>query len=104
MAKKTSLAAILKLTKTGAVADQQMIAWRTLYERRPMTGRELQAVTGIDGIWKRLSELKAIGLVVEHEIKICTVTGRSAIAWRAVFCEPTKPRRKPVCSKCGRPA
>lgn len=49
-----------------------------------MTANELCRVAGAGGLWKRLSELKSLGLAEETTVRPCNVTGKSALVWKAI--------------------
>lgn len=57
---------------------------------RPMTGQEIVNTTGRTGIWKRLSELCDMGVVVETEPRCCSITNETAIGWQLVDTIPTR--------------
>lgn len=44
--------------------QQQALDWFR-YVGRPMTGAELSELSGIPGLWKRVNELEAMGLIVK---------------------------------------
>jgi hypothetical protein len=50
----------------------------------PCTGREADHALKGDGYHKRFSELAALGLVREVEIRPCRVSGKRAVAWGVV--------------------
>lgn len=60
----------------------------TLLKHGPLTGREICARAGHEGLWKRLSELSKEGFVEEAGKRMCTVTGKRAIMWG--FCKTKK--------------
>jgi len=47
-----------------------------------LTARELTEATGVDGLWKRVSELERKNLIFCTDIRECTVTKRLARTWR----------------------
>jgi hypothetical protein len=47
----------------------------------PLTGREICMNSGIEGLWKRLSEMRKMGIVVEKGKRRCSVTGKTALIW-----------------------
>ena len=47
----------------------------------PLTGREICSNAGIEGLWKRLSEMRKMGIVVERGKRRCTVTGKTSLIW-----------------------
>jgi len=75
------------LVAGGVITERQALAWVTLHRDGPMTGRELDEAAGARGLWKRLSELKSLGLVEELTPRLCRVSHRGALVWRA--CMPT---------------
>ena len=86
MSRTTSLEAYADLVAGGVITERQALAWVTLHRDGPMTGRELDDAAGARGLWKRLSELKSLGLVEELAPRLCRVTRRAALVWRA--CSP----------------
>ncbi len=77
----TSEAAFERLRVSGVLKTRRGQAYATLYERGPLTGMELERFSGVPGMWKRLSELKALGLAAEVGERACSVTGQPAILW-----------------------
>ena len=63
----------------GELPQRQQEAWELLKQFGPCTARELNAHR--DGIWKRLSELRAKGAAKEVGTRKCSVSGRNAIVW-----------------------
>lgn len=89
MSRTTSLEAYADLIAGGVITERQALAWVTLHRDGPMTGRELDEAAGARGLWKRLSELKSLGLVEELAPRLCRVSHRAALVWRA--CTPSIP-------------
>lgn len=96
MTSQTSLEAYAHLIVNGLLSERQLEAWIALEQWGPMTGRELDEQAGTRGLWKRLSELKSIGLVKERTVRLCRISHRAAIAWEHVKGEPSEPYRKPT--------
>lgn len=84
MTSTTSYAAYHQLVTNGILAEAQLAVWLALAEWGPMTGQELADQMGKRGAWKRLSELKALGLVRERPPRLCRITHRAAIVWEFV--------------------
>lgn len=88
-----------KTTGIGKACEQVLERLRA----RPSgtwTSGELDEATGLKGATKRLVELQRMGLALRGERRRCTVTGRSAMAWRWSGVdvgqhEPLKKQRKP---------
>ena len=51
---------------------------------RPMTGSELNTHLRSHSAHKRLSELRAAGLIVERRNRVCTITGQKVAEWGPV--------------------
>lgn len=81
MQRKTSQEAYDAVMASEELGPTQKQAYRILFERGPLTGKELNALSGSDGFHKRLSELRDSGIVDEVEIRLCTVTGFKAYTW-----------------------
>ena len=64
--------------------ERQRQAYETLKNGGPMTGQELSEAAGVPGLWKRISELKKLALVVSQGKSRCTVTGKNSVSWSAV--------------------
>lgn len=47
----------------------------------PLTGREICVSAGIEGLWKRLSEMRRMGIVIEKGKRQCTITGKTSLTW-----------------------
>lgn len=88
MTTQTSLDAYAHLIAAGILAERQVEAWIGLEQWGPMTGRELDEQLGKRGLYKRLSELKALGLVRERTVRLCRISHRAAIVWEHVKAEP----------------
>jgi hypothetical protein len=82
------------LIATGLLGERQLEAWQALHSWGPMTGRELDDQTGQRGLWRRLSELKALGLVKERTVRTCRIGKRAAIVWEAVMATPVDPANR----------
>lgn len=79
--RKTSLEAYQKLKESGTLSKRRWQAYDTLFHHGPLTGNELARYSGVPGMWKRLSELKKLGLVAMVGEKVCDVTGEKALTW-----------------------
>jgi hypothetical protein len=71
----------------GTIGKRQLQAWVALQQWGPLTGQELDRYGEKRGLWKRLSELKSLGLVEELEPRTCRITGKAALVWRAVVAQ-----------------
>ncbi len=77
------------------MAERQAEAYEAVRRHPGKTARELEALVGQCGVWRRLSELEALGLLVAGEPRTCSVTGRPATPWRASDCPMyASPRRR----------
>lgn len=61
------------------VLRQLVFYWDTRHHAP--TARELTVFCGLDGTWKRLSELENASAVHRSERRKCTITGRLAETW-----------------------
>jgi hypothetical protein len=85
--RETSLQAYAQLVRDGRISKAQLLAWSVLQQHGALTGRELDALAETAGLWKRLSELKRLGLIIEAGIRECRSSGRQALTWRIVTSE-----------------
>jgi hypothetical protein len=90
--RKTSLEALKKLIATDSLGRLYVLVLDTLKAKGPLTGSEIDQATKRRGLWKRLSELRRLGLVEEFFVRECRVTGRKALTWR--ICR--NPKEKPL--------
>tara|TARA_Y100000593_G_scaffold86609_1_gene165673 strand:- start:19632 stop:20111 length:480 start_codon:yes stop_codon:yes gene_type:complete len=67
-----------------AVAPLRRKIYDLLLTREDATGAEINAHFDLSGAHKRLSELKADGLIREACKRTCSVTGKEAYAWEVV--------------------
>jgi hypothetical protein len=81
MLRQTSLQAYEEIERSGTLGRLQGITYRLLYKDGPLTAQELCQAGGHAGLWKRLSELKEMGVAIEVGEKVCRVTGHMAILW-----------------------
>ena len=75
----TSVEAYHAIVATGVLGKLQLAVYTLLFERGPLTGREVN-VSVRDG-HKRLSELESLGVVASGVQRECSVSGRQAIEW-----------------------
>ncbi len=94
MTRQTSLEAYSHLITSGIINQRQLDAWLGLEQWGPMTGRELDEQLGTRGLWRRLPELKALGLVRERTIRTCRISKRAATVWEHTTANPDKPFHK----------
>lgn len=59
----------------------QRSVYKLVYDYGPGTSKEMEQYTNLDGPWKRLSELRELGLVCEVGERVCRITGQIAIVW-----------------------
>lgn len=89
-----SRAAFESITASGILSARRLETYRGLFEHGPMTARELDSLLGRTGLWKRCSELEAVGLVRAVETRLCKVTGQAATVWDVTSAAAPKPVRK----------
>ncbi len=92
--RETSLQAYADLVRDGRISKQQLLAWTVLQMNGPLTGRELEREAEHRGLWKRLSELQKLGLVVVDSPRTCSVSGKWAVTWRIGGPLELPPKRK----------
>jgi len=75
---------------------QRIVLEKLDYNPTAMTNSELAYALGktINTITPRIFELRKKGLVMEHEKRKCTITGRTAIAWRVKNVNEIKERQQ----------
>lgn len=79
--RKTSLAAFEKIRTSGMLKTRRGQAYACLYEHGPMTAMEATHQVGINGLWKRFSELRTLGLADEFGERDCKISGMPASVW-----------------------
>ncbi len=77
--RRTSRKALEYLVTTGLLGKRQMQSYRILFAYGPLTAQEL--ARHVPSGWKRLPELRSMGLVDEVGERRCTVTSRTVILW-----------------------
>ncbi len=93
--RRTSIQAYQYILSSGILGQRRTTAYRLLYANGPATAQELQKVSNVPGIWKRLSELREMGVAYEVQQRTCHATGRQAIEWDLTNAMPTEPYSKP---------
>jgi hypothetical protein len=83
----------------NGIGKKQMAVLEALHLDGPSTGRELEKASGIHGAWKRMSELKRLGLVKELPPRLCRVTKQAALVWAATVGEKSVDSTR--CPCCG---
>lgn len=96
----TSQEAWERINASGILGKHRTLAYNTLFRHGPMTGAELSQVVKHPGLWKRLSELEAVGVIRDTEQRRhCRVTGYMATLWDVTSTIPTvgykAPPRRP---------
>lgn len=95
--RSTSIAAYHKSVEDGTITKRQREVYNYIKLSGPISGRSLGKA--IPGAWKRLSELKAMGLVTDHKTTKDFVTGKIVHLWevsnQSVISIPPQPKRKP---------
>jgi hypothetical protein len=78
----TSIEAHIAIEETGEAQRQRDVIHAYILREYPRTGREAERDTGIQGAWRRLSELKD-ERKIQHarELRCCTVTERDVTGW-----------------------
>lgn len=78
----TSIKAFHEIKGTLGSLQQEIV--KVLNEYGAMTGRELDTYLNHPGAWKRLSELRRMGKVIEIGKRACKITGRTAYLWAVI--------------------
>ena len=101
MTRDTSREAYAAIQAEGIVADKQLEAYRILYEKGPMTAREItryfeeiENTSGITSYQPRLNELEMLGAVRRLDKRPCRVTRRRAYEWDVTSYVPTAADRE----------
>ena len=81
--RQTSLESYRHIVGAGILGKQQKKVFQAIRSHGPITGRELDDLTGSMDAHKRVSELNGKGLIREHDRRRCKISGRNAIAWVA---------------------
>ena len=79
--RKTSIEAFKQIMASGLLGKRQKQAYKVLYENGSLTGSELSKMMGMNGQWKRCSELQKKGLVEIVGDKIDPVTKKRVYLW-----------------------
>ena len=79
--RNTSLLAYQHILQSGILGDRQRQAFEAYVNFGPMSGQDLTEKTGVPGMWKRCSELEAIGVIVPVGEKICEETHQTVTVW-----------------------
>ena len=77
----TSLEAYKDIVNSGVLGKRQVEAYEVLYDHGPLTAGELVDESGVSGLWKRLSELRDMGIIEEVGKRKCRITGAVCIEW-----------------------
>jgi hypothetical protein len=77
----TSIIAFRKFQASGMAKTRRGEAYVMLYHRGPLTGSELAYYCRVPGMWKRLSELKTMGIAIEVGTRVCTRTRAVVYEW-----------------------
>ena len=90
----TSLEAYEEIKKTLGTRQLRVLE-KLDYNPTAMTNTELSYAMDwpINTITPRIFELRAKGLVIEHEKRKCSITGRMAISWRVKNMSEIKERQ-----------
>ena len=78
----TSIKSYREIKREGKIGELQEIVLRHLRALGDSTAQEINHNVGLDGLWKRFSELRDLGLIEESGKRRCSVTGKTAIVWR----------------------
>lgn len=93
--RQTSIATYHDICDSGLLGETQKNVIQALYEKGPLTGRELDEYLCSPDAHKRLSELEDMGVARSAGMKICSVTEREVVAWELTGDKPTPTKPKP---------
>lgn len=85
----TSIKAWDSLVASRRLGKRQSEAYDCVYRHGPVTAREMVDITGIDGLWKRTSELDRLGVIAAVGERVCRVTGEMSVVWDVTDKVPT---------------
>jgi len=98
MAKQTSIDAYREIKESGLLSNKRLAAYEAIVKHGPCTSGELARVINskhpIPQLRPRLTELREMGAIEEAEERICKVSGKRCIVWKATGCLPTKIKSK----------
>ncbi len=106
----TSQQAWDEVTGSDFISDNQKTVYCHVSKNGPCTAKEVQRIfelgresRGAKGIapalWKRFSELKRFGVIMECGTKKCSISGRNSTAWMCTDRGPEKPEEDKSGSK-----
>ena len=81
MIRRTSLKAYEEIEAEGLLSRQRWETYKVLFHHGPLTAKQVTEAFGITGAWKRLPELRDLGVAEELGTAPCPVSGRQAIVW-----------------------
>ena len=79
MVRETSAAAYHEIVESGLLSKRRLQVYEYLYRNGPCTARQVSE--GVPGGWKRLGELRDLGVVAEIGQTVCGVTAKTVILW-----------------------
>lgn len=82
---QTSLEAYIEATKQPELGRKQQIVFDVIRSREGISNNEIAKILGwpINTVTPRTKELRSKGFVVGQYTRLCSVTGRRVIPWRA---------------------
>ena len=83
MTRLTSSEVWKQIQEEGLLTHMQQRAFAVIDSHGPITGSELNDITGSKNMHKRISELSAVGVIRQAGRKMCSQTKRSVMAWEA---------------------
>lgn len=92
MIRQTSIDVYTKIKAEGLLSRMRWRVYEALYLNGPLTGKELDQLLGTDSAHKRLSELKALGVIEDsgEKVRACRVSGENVIEWDVTSNLPVK--------------
>ena len=91
--RKTSLEALDYIRHSRVLGELRTRAYQAVHDHGPGTAAEITKAAGIPGLWKRLSELREMDLIVVVDERPCRVTGHPAAVLDVTGKRPAGPYR-----------
>lgn len=81
MARNTSIQVYDKIKANGLLSKRRFQAYDTVFNHGPLTATQVSKIAGVPGLWKRLPELRKLGVVAEVGTSQCPITGETVLLW-----------------------
>lgn len=95
MVRQTSKEVYEKIRNEGLLSKMRFKVYREIFRFGPITASEVFAISKMKTNQSgRFTELEELGVIQAKETRICSETGRKAIAWEVTNKLPQKPEKK----------